>query len=91
MSDDEFQEMATEHAATSFLTRENNIEMCLAMSSPPSNKTPANAIFEIAKLMNQYWTTSLNLPVSPCIEENISALEKQNEVKMQLLSSCKSK
>ncbi len=49
MSDDESQEVRTEHAATSFVTRENNSTNMPSNEFYSSQQNPANAIFETVK------------------------------------------
>ncbi len=49
MSDDESQEIATEYAATLFVTRENNSTNVPSNEFYSSQQNPTNAIFETLK------------------------------------------
>ncbi len=87
MSDDEYQEMATEYAATLFVTRENNILFVTRennSSNMPSNsqKKHANAIFETLKdQTNELMLKNILEPLIQPLYRRIAALEKPNEVK----------
>ncbi len=83
MSNDESQEMAAEHAATSFVTRENNSTNMPSNKFSSSQQNPANAIFDtLKKQTSDLMLKNILKPLlQPPLCWRISALEKQNEVK----------
>ncbi len=90
MSDDESQEMATEHASTSFITKENNSTNVTINEFSSSQQNPANAIFEtLIDQTNEPMLKNLIEPLLQPLYRRISGLDKQNKVK-KLLSSWKS-
>ncbi len=81
MSNDESQEMAAEHAATSFVTRENNSTNMPSNKFSSSQQNHTNAIFETLKdQTNELMLKNILEPLLQPLYRRISALEKQNEV-----------
>ncbi len=73
--------MVTEHAVTSFITRENNSTNMPSNKFSSSQQNHTNAIFETLKdQTNELMLKNILEPLLQPLYRRISALEKQNEV-----------